>query len=118
MQADAHLKNGVFKANIKNVESLNAKLNGTISLDSPKKLPYAKLNISSSALDLSKLLAANQNPINMFDVLIGSAQASQLLANTPIPYQYLKMFNTDAGLNIKKLQLNNDISLSDIESYN
>lgn len=120
LQADVNLQNGVFKANIKNAETMGAKLSGQVSLDSPKSLPYLKLNVSSPYVDLQKLTgaaassSAKKNADNRHWNLIGTAHASELIANTPIPYQYFKLCNADANINIKKLQLNNEISLADI----
>ena len=116
LQADVNLQNGVFKANIKNAETMGAKLSGQVSLDSPKSLPYLKLNVSSPFVDLQKLMSASQPAAKKADnwSLIGTAHASELIANTPIPYQYFKMCNADANINIKKLQLNDEISLADI----
>ncbi len=119
LQADVNLQNGVFKANIKNAETMGAKVNGQVSLDSPKSLPYLKLNISSSYVDLQKLTdgtaattSAKKNAENWS--FISTANASELMPNTPIPYQYFKMLNMDANVNIKKLQLNKEITLADV----
>ena len=118
--ADISVQNGVFKANVKNAETMGAKLNGQVSLDSPKSLPYLKLNISSPYVDLQKLTgttapqAAKKNADNRSWSLISTAEASELIANTAIPYQYFKLCNADANINVKKLQLNDEIVLADV----
>ena len=120
LQADVNLQNGVFKANIKNAETMGAKVNGQVSLDSPKSLPYLKLNVNSSYIDLQKLTGstdsqpAKKNADNRSWSLISTAQASELVANTPIPYQYFKMLNADVGINVKKLRVDSEITLEDI----
>lgn len=118
LQADVNLQNGILKANIKNAETMGAKVNGQVSLDSPKSLPYLKLNINSPYVDLQKLTgnptatSAKKNAENWS--LISTANASELMPNTPIPYQYFKMLNMDANINVKKLQLNQEITLADV----
>lgn len=120
LQADISVQNGVFKANIKNAETMGAKLNGQVNLDSPKSLPYLKLNINSPYVDLQKLTggtapqAAKKNADNRSWSLISTAEASELIANTAIPYQYFKLCNADANINVKKLQLNDEIVLADV----
>jgi hypothetical protein len=123
LQADISVQNGVFKANIKNAETMGAKLNGQVNLDSPKSLPYLKLNINSPYVDLQKLTcgttaapqAAKKNADNRSWSLISTAEASELIANTAIPYQYFKLCNADANINVKKLQLNDEMVLAEKE---
>ena len=114
LQANLSLQNGVFKANLQNADTLGAKFSGSASINSPKSLPYIKLNINSNNLDLQKLQFAQNEPEKIIDFLLSSAQASSLMANTPIPYQYFGMANADVALNVKKMQVNSDISLADI----
>jgi uncharacterized protein involved in outer membrane biogenesis len=114
VKGDATVKNGVFKANLQNAETLGAKFSGSANIDSPKSLPYVKLNVISNNLDLQKLQFAQNEPAKIIDFLLSSAQASSLMTNTPIPYQYFGMANADVALNVKKMQVNSDISLADI----
>lgn len=111
------LKNGVLKVNIKNAEAKNIKINGSVSLDSPKNLPYAKINIKSNKLNIEEIMGAKTEKKVLLDLLISSAYASTLIANTPIPYKYLKMANADIAADIKKIDINKDVSVSDILAY-
>ena len=118
IEANASVKNGVFKADIKNAETMGLKINGTISLDSPKSLPYLKLNIKGGTIDLQKLTApaVKTQKQSYIEWLVPSAHASTLMTNIPIPYEYLKMANADINLNLQKLQLDSNISLSNISA--
>ncbi|MBR1825850.1 MAG: AsmA family protein [Alphaproteobacteria bacterium] len=119
VKGDATVKNGVFKANIQNVAFKGNTISGSAEITSPKALPYIKLNIKGDGfnlMDFQKNTApkAADKKAELMDFFISSAQASELMANTPIPYQYLKMAHADVNLNLKKIQLNKDISLTDV----
>lgn len=120
LQADIAVKNGALKANIKQAETMGMKINGNISLDSPKSLPYIKLNIKGNTLDLQKFMTT-PTPSQKHSFLedswfIGSAHAASYMANTQIPYQYFKMANGDVNLNLQKLIVQPSLILTDIQS--
>ena len=121
IKGDASVKNGVFKANVQNVVFKGNTISGSAEVTSPKTLPYVKLNIKGEGFDLTELQKKNEvkkpaeKKAELLNLFIGTAQASELTANTPIPYQYLKMVNADASLDLKKIKLNEDISLFDIK---
>lgn len=119
LRGDASIKNGVFKANIKNADTMGLNVNGSVSLDSPKSLPYLKLNIKGNTLDLRKFSTPEKpqkQSYNFIDWIIPSAHASTLMDNTTIPYQYLKMVNADINLNLQNLIVNPDTKLTDIQT--
>lgn len=108
------VKNGVFKTNITNADVKGFNINGVVSLDSPKSLPYIKLNVKGDTLNVEDYIsAAQQNKHAAIDWIIPNAQASTLMKNTQIPYQYLKIANADVGMNIKNIKINKDVSVSD-----
>ena len=117
IKGGATLKDGALKVNIKNAEAKGIKVNGSVAVDSPKNLPYAKLNIKSDKINIEEITGAKTVKKASLDWLIGSAYASSLVANTPIPYNYLKMANADIAADIKKIDINKDISVSDVLAY-
>ncbi len=120
VKGDASVKNGVFKANVKNTVFKNNTISGNVEITSPKALPYIKLNIKGEGFNLTDFQKKNEvkksedKKVDLGNWFIGSAQASELMANTVIPYQYLKMANADISANLKKLTLNNDMALNDV----
>ncbi len=119
LKGDANVKNGVFKANIKNADTKGININGSVSVDSPKNLPYIKLNIKGDTLNIDDFTGNKKTPSapvkksSLSEYFIGSAQASELIKNTVIPYQYLKMVNADINANIKKIT-SGDIVLTNV----
>lgn len=115
VKGNISVKNGVFKANITNADVKEFNVNGIISLDSPKSLPYIKLNIKGNTLNVEEFMPPKKTDKRAsLDWFISSAQASPLMQNTPIPYQYFKMANADVYLSIKNIKVNQDISVSDV----
>ena len=121
VKGNATVKNGVFKANVQNVVFNGNTISGSAEITSPKAVPSVKLNIKGDGfnlMDFSKKNEVNKTAnkkADLMDLFIGTANASELMANTPIPYQYLKMANADVTANLKNLVVNNDFSLSDIK---
>ena len=121
VKGDASVKNGVFKANVKNAVFKNNTISGSAEITSPKALPYIKLNIKGDGFNLmdfqknGSVKKSTDKKLGAIDWFIGSAEASELMANTVIPYQYLKMANADISANLKTLTLNNNMSLSDVK---
>lgn len=121
VKGDASVKNGVFKANVQNVAFKGNTISGSAEITSPKALPYIKLNIKGDGFNLLDFQKKNElrktanKKAELLDFFISSAQASEILANTPIPYQYLKMVNADINADLKNLKINNDVSVSDIK---
>ena len=112
----SNLKNGVFKTKLQNADVLGLNLNGEVGVDSPKSKPYAKINIQGNEINLETLLKPSQSKKQAFiyNLLINEAQASTLMKNTAIPYEYLSMVNVNANTSIKKLIINSDITLNNI----
>lgn len=117
--SDISLKNGKLKVDIKRVETMNMKINGNISLDSPKILPYVKLNIQSNALNLQKLISLTApKKIGFFNMnwLVGNAYAASFMPKTEIPYQYLQLVNGNMKLDLQKIIVAPDVVLSDVQA--
>ena len=116
VKGDATVKNGVFKANIQNVVFKGNTVSGSAEVTSPKALPYIKLNIKGEGFNLQDFQKkSSDKKADLGGFFIKSAQASELMANTAIPYQYLKMANADINANLKKITLNPDVTLSDVK---
>ena len=117
--SDISLKNGKLKVDIKRVETMNMKINGNISLDSPKILPYVKLNIQSNALNLQKLISLTAPKkigfLNM-NWLVGNAYAASFMPKTEIPYRYLQLVNGNMKLDLQKIIVAPDVVLSDVQA--
>jgi len=117
--SDISLKNGKLKVDIKRVETMNMKINGNISLDSPKILPYVKLNIQSNALNLQKLISLTApKKIGFFNMnwLVGNAYAASFMPKTEIPYRYLQLVNGNMKLDLQKIIVAPDVVLSDVQA--
>ena len=120
VKGSASVKNGVFKANVQNVVFKGNTISGSAEITSPKAVPSVKLNIKGDGFNLMDFQKKNEvnktanKKADIMDLFIGTANASELMANTPIPYQYLKMANADITTNLKTLKLNDDVSVSDI----
>lgn len=117
--SDISLKNGKLKVDIKQVETMNMKINGNISLDSPKILPYVKLNIQSNVLDLQKLISLTApKKIGFFNMnwLVGNAYAASFMPKTEIPYRYLQLINGNIKLNLQKLIVDPNVILSNVQA--
>ena len=76
-----------------------------------KNLPYIKLKVNGAGFDLTKFTSQKKADASW---LIGNAYASQLMANTVIPYEYLRMANADVSVNVNKITVNKDISFADV----
>ena len=123
VKGDATVKDGVFKANIQNVVFMGNTISGSAEVTSPKALPYVKVNIKGEGFNLQDFQKKNEvkktgtkKKADLMDLFISSANASELVANTPIPYQYLKMVNADVNLNLRNLTINKDVALSDVKT--
>ncbi len=118
VKGNATLQDGVFKADITNVNFDNNDINGHVELTSPKSLPYIKLNIKGDGFDLTKYQKTQKKTQEKagFEWLINNAYANEFMPNTNIPYQYLRMADADVALNLKKLRINEDLLLSNISA--
>ena len=117
VKGDISLKDGVLKSNIENIKFKNNVLNGKAEITSPKSLPYIKLNIKGAGFDINDFNSQKKNnkraEINL-NWLINSAQASELVSNYKIPYEYLKMADADVNVNLSKINSGNDWELKDV----
>jgi len=119
VKGNATLQDGVFKADITNVRFDNNDISGHVELTSPKSLPYIKLNIKGEGFDLTKYQNSQKKTPQKkagFEWLISNAYANEFVPNTAIPYQYLRMANADVAINLKKLRLDENITLQNINA--
>jgi len=117
--SDINIRNGKFKANIKQADVKKLRISGNVSLDSPKSLPYIKLDVKGNTIDLQKLTAdtssKKHSSLNI-KWLIKEAQATSFMPNTPIPYQYLRKVNGEAKLNLQKIIVIPEVVLEGIQT--
>lgn len=114
VRGSLQILDGVLQANIKNANYQNNNITGQVNLNPAKTLPYVKININGKGFDLTKFIVS-ENTINN-GWLIHSAQASQLLDNIDIPYEYLYLANADFNVQLNRLTLSPDMALSDIKA--
>lgn len=88
-------------------------ISGNLFADLAQKTPYIKLSADSQNINLQDFMQSGKAS----DVeIVSSANASTLVANTPIPYEYLNMVNADIALKIKQLIIDSAMSLKDINA--
>lgn len=95
------------------VEYKKNKINGNVYVDLAPKTPYLKLTADSQSINLQDFTDQKQASAGN---IISSANASTLVANTPIPYDYLKMVDADIDLKIKQLIIDSAMMLKDINA--
>ena len=95
------------------VEYKKNKINGNVYVDLAPKTPYLKLTADSQSINLQDFTDQKQASAGN---MISSANASTLVANTPIPYDYLKMVDADIDLKIKQLIIDSAMMLKDINA--
>ena len=95
------------------VEYKKNKINGNVYVDLAPKTPYLKLTADSQSINLQDFTDQKQASAGS---MISSANASTLVANTPIPYDYLKMVDADIDLKIKQLIIDSAMMLKDISA--
>lgn len=117
IQGKADIKDGVAKITLNSAEVKGIKIKGSASVDSPKNLPYLKLNIKGNTINIEELTGSQASKKASLDWLLGNAYASTLVPNTSIPYKYLKTVNADVAVDIKKINISNDLSVSDVLTY-
>lgn len=117
VKGDVSLKNGVLKSNVQHVKFKNNVIDGKLEITSPKNRPYIKMNIKGDGFDINDFVSEKKTDKKVslsFDWFISSAQASALMENITIPYQYLKMADADVNLSLKKISKGSEFSISDI----
>lgn len=95
------------------VEYKKNKINGNVYVDLAPKTPYLKLTADSQSINLQDFTDQKQASAGK---IISSANASTLVANTPIPYDYLKIVDADIDLKIKQLIIDSAMMLKDINA--
>lgn len=89
-------------------------INGDVYVSMANKIPYVKLSANSNNINIADF--GEQQSASISGALVSKADASELIKNTPVPFDYLKMVNADVVLKIKQLIVNSDVKLTDIDS--
>lgn len=101
----------VVAAKISKLVYAGNQISGDLDVDISKKIPSVKAVLQSPSIDLRTL----QNKKTALDFsLVNSAQASDLVPNTPIPYDLLKQANGSANLYVKKLIIDEAIIANNV----
>ena len=99
-------------ANIEQLTINGNTVSGTLKADISKTIPQITADLKSSLIDLRSFQNKKSTAFNF--ELIGSAQASSLVPNTPIPYGLLKSVNGLIKLNIQKLIIDNAMTATNV----
>ena len=110
-QAKGNLK-AVTLANL--VVDVNGNvITGQVKADISGKLPFVDATLNSDKIDVATLMPQPKAAFAL-PAIIASAQASELLPNDKIPYEFLNYANAKALLNVKSLIVNSDLSLQNV----
>lgn len=90
------------KVDIKLLNIVNNIITGRVSADISGKIPFINADLRSDLINLANF-SSNSNFAFVIPSLIGTANASQLVPNTPIPYAEMNKVNAKAALDVKKL---------------
>ena len=89
-------------------------LTGQVNADLTQKLPFIKAQLNSDFLDVTTLVPAEKKTAFVLPSLISSAQASELVPPTEIPYQYLGVVNAEALVNVANLKINPQLQVQNV----
>jgi len=103
------LKNKIVADGEYEAEYMSNVVKGNVNVNLTGKIPYVKLTAESEKIILSDFTAEKQA---LSFNLVNSANASELLTNTVIPYSYLKLADADVSLNIKEIEISPKITLT------
>ncbi len=99
-----------------NIQSLNVNgniISGEVSVNISEVTPYVVANLNSDLINVASL-APVQTTVWQMPALIASAEASQFVPDTVIPFSLMKQLNAKAALNIKTLQVSPDMVLNNV----
>ena len=97
---------------ITNLNVVKNLLKGKISANISEKIPYITASVEGDKFDLQSLNSSSPTAFNI--ELIKSAQASAIIPPEVIPYDLLKMVNAKISLKLKRLVVDSDLSLANI----
>lgn len=97
---------------ITNLNVVKNLLKGKISANISEKIPYITASVEGDKFDLQSLNSSSSTAFNI--ELIKSAQASAIIPPEVIPYDLLKMVNAKISLKLKRLVVDSDLSLANI----
>ena len=99
-------------ADIKTLNLANNLITGRMTADLSGVRPFVSANLQSARLDLRSL--QTNEPLAFDFSLIKTANASELVPDTPIPYTDMLAVNASASLNIKELIIDNAMTANNI----
>ncbi len=102
-----------INANISTLNIVNNLISGKVNINIAASRPYIKADLQSSVFDL-RVFNPNSPTAQLIPDLISSAQATELVPATPIPYNSLNYVNADITLAIGKLIINNALQADNI----
>ena len=103
------------KADISTLNVANNLVTGVVSADISSPKPFVNVQLNSDKFDLTSLTPAQPLAWNLPEFnLIGSAQASQLVPDTLVPYAVLNTVNADVVINVKELIIDSDMTANNV----
>ncbi len=99
-------------ADITTLNLANNLITGRLTADLSGVRPFVSANLQSARLDLRSL--QTNEPLAFDFSLIKTANASELVPDTPIPYTDMLAVNASASLNIKELIIDNAMTANNI----
>ena len=89
-------------------------LTGQVYADLTQSLPFVKAQLNSDLIDVTSLVPSEQESAFALPSLISSAQASELVPPTVIPYEYLGLVNAEALINLANLKINPQLQVQNV----
>lgn len=99
-------------ADIKTLNLANNLITGRLTTDLSGVRPFVSANLQSARLDLRSL--QTNEPLAFEFSLIKTANASEFVPDTPIPYADMQAVNATVSLNIKELIIDNAMTANNI----
>jgi hypothetical protein len=95
------------------LEVAKSKITGLVSADISGRIPSVEANLKSDLIDLTKFAPAKKTAF-VLPELVSSAQASALVPNDKIPYEFLKLANAKVQASVGKLVISPDMAATNV----
>ena len=89
-----------------------SKISGFVDFSMEGEVPYVKIDINGENINIDDFNNKKQASNSWF---ISDAYAEEYIPNTEIPYDYLRMVNADITIDVKKIKVDEKITVSDIK---
>lgn len=113
LQAEVSGNMQIVSADIQRLNVNGNIIRGDVNVNISEVTPYVVANLNSDLINIASLSPAQTTALQLSS-LIASAEASEFVPDTVIPFELMKQVNAKAALNIKALQVNPDMVLNDV----